>query len=201
MPEAIERPKIFCIGFNKCGTTSLIALLRANRIPSVHLGAMRPWGRLNYARQMHHNKVLGRPILDGIDEAVAYADLSLVERNILIDGGRFFRDFYREYRDAYFILNTRDMEAWVASRFAHKDLADRFCAALRCTREEIGDIWRGQFQAHHREVRRFFKNRGERFLEFNIETDDPQRLADLLAPSYAIDPAHWRRHNETPPAA
>ena len=54
-----------------------------------------------------------------------------------------------------------------------------------------------QFAAHASEVRTHFEEEGGNFLEFNVEEDDPQLIADFLSPDFKVDPRHWAHWNAT----
>ena len=107
-----DQPRIFLIGFNKCGTTSFHDYFKANGIASVH------WRANTLALALHHNRTEGRPLLEGIDHWTAYTDMNCIpgspwgqsnsDSAALIEGCRYFRELHRDYPDALFILNTRD---------------------------------------------------------------------------------------------
>ena len=188
-PETVRRPRVYVIGPNKCGTTSFFKFFRKNGIVTAH------WvyqGR-NLAVTMINNMALGRAPFAGFDEVEAFADLNHIEENqVFIEGARFFREIHRHDPDAYFILNTRDIDNWIASRVNY-GLSKPVARINATTVEAVLDGWRTMFRTHHDEVRAHFAD-NPRFIEFNIETDSIRRVVRLLAPHYALKPKAWGKH-------
>lgn len=191
-----ELPKIFVIGFNKCGTRSLDMMFRASGIRTIHHGSKLLPER-NAALRMNSNIMMGRPILHGMENFTAFSDLCFYSDSVIIESSRLFRAMHREYPDAYFILNVRPVENWLTSRFNNssnnpRDLAQRACSALRCTKEELRGIWRQQHDRHVEDVESYFAaNNTASFLKFDIESDDPIRIRDFLAPHFTIKTEAW----------
>lgn len=189
--------KIFVIGFNKCGTSSLHYFFKNNNLKSLHWGGTDE--KTNSACIIMRNFMLGRNILQGIEQYDAYSDLSFANNNIYIEGSRFYKQFYEQYPDALFILNTRDVGRWVKSRFNHHhgSLVKRSLNVYHCTEDELKALWEAQFLQHNAEVRKFFAETGGNFLEFNIESDPLEKLLEFLKPIGDFDPEHWIQANQT----
>lgn len=195
-PGRKPKPKIFAIGFNKCGTASLAQLLAKNGIRTVHWVYRRQDETVNIALAIHHNIAVGRRALAGVDNFTGYTDLNYITDEVIIEACRYYPAIYQNNRQAYYILNTRNVDRWIRSRFGHGNFAARYAKALGCPDDEsLAALWRHQFERHHEEVRAFFARRPSKFLEFDIEADDPQKLADFLAPHHPIDIAHWVNRN------
>lgn len=182
--------KIFQIGFNKCGTTSLAQFFTKNGIRTAHYSQ----GRL--AKRLYLNLTSGSPILSGLEKIIAFTDMEEPNENIF--GHRFFKEMYAEYPDAYFILNTRKKINWIKSRFHHKSgslvriMKDKF----NLSDEEIARYWSLEWDAHHAEVKHFFKNRGTLLL-YDIESDQPEKICNFLRNDYHCDASLWGHHNAT----
>jgi len=192
-------PKVFCIGLNKTGTTSLHVLFRRSNLKSVHFGAQ---NRPNLAQCMFTNRELGRRLLVGYEDFTCFSDMNFLSRALYIDGNRLFRDLDREYPGSYFILSTRDRENWIKSRSQHQipgkpSLMERFKKATGLNEDEVAELWCRQWQRHHAEVLAHFEGRDD-FMLFDIERDDPQKIADFLSPLATIDTRHWGKRNATP---
>lgn len=190
------RPRIFCVGLNKCGTTSLHELFRASGIPSVSAGhaRMRP-----VAQTMFSNLSAHRPLLTGIERFTAFSDLNFLSRRVYLDAHVLFARLDAEYPGSRFVLNTRPKDGWLASRRKHVSPAgmtfvERFAAAFDCGEDEVVAIWSDQWDRHHAAVRAHFAGQDERFLEFDITSDDPAKLAAFLRP-HEVDPRAWGQHN------
>ena len=188
-----SRFRIFLIGFNRCGTTSFHQFFRANQIRSVH------WYGNELARCLQRNcRLRFLQPLHGIDRWTAYCDLiavpgspwdsSFAYRGRLIEANRFFPQLHRTYPNSLFILNTRDPEAWINSRFQHDQ--GRFAEVYRrdvaglgfSTDAELRAFWLQQWHVHHQAVRTYFKEQTDAlFLEFHLDRSDPAQLVDHLS--------------------
>ncbi|MEM6933001.1 MAG: sulfotransferase [Pseudomonadota bacterium] len=191
--------RIFVVGLNKSGTTSLHLLFKRSRISSLHFRAP---GVGNAALRLMNNIGTGRPLLHGMDQFTAYSDFSYADRRIYIEGARFFRQFHAEYPDAWFILNMRDETNWLNSRLNHMNgsLRDRAMAVYGVDQTGLITLWRQQYRTHAEEVRTYFAGH-HRFIEFHIERDPIGRLVRFLGPAVSIDPKHWGQHNQSGLAA
>jgi len=198
-----SRFRIFLIGFNRCGTTSFHQFFQSNQISSVH------WYGNILARCLQRNCRLPFVLpLQGIDHWTAYSDLIAVPgtpwesatsyRGPLIEANRFFPQLHRTYPNSLFILNTRDPEAWIASRLQHDQ--GRFAEAYRravfdqgiATDNQLKALWLQQWNEHHQAVRRYFHAHPDAyFLEFHLDRSDPDRLMDHLAPHYPLQCASF----------
>lgn len=190
----MSRPPILVIGFNRAGTTSLHRLFKRSGIRSAHW--THPDGR-NLAITMVNNIALGLRPLARMEDVSAFSDMSHVGANIAIEGARFFRALHAAYPQAYFILNTRPLEDWIASRLAHSGgrFLERYAAATAMKPERVLSHWRAYHQRHQDEVMEHFAA-NPRFLRFDITRDDPALIRDLVAPDYEIDTAHWGVSNQ-----
>lgn len=192
-------PKIFVIGPNKCGTTSLHRLFLGSKINALHNVYYEAKHRRNAALRVFDNISLGRKPVAGMDEFIAFSDLNIDGRFVSIDMGMFFRIFHAAYPDAYFILNTRPVEKWIRSRCNAVDgkLVQDAMHATGSTEEEVISGWEKSFFAHGESVRSYFKD-NPRFIEFDIESDDIQLIKTLLSDHYDIDNQEWGQRNKSP---
>lgn len=186
-------PKIILIGLNRCATTSFHRLFQDSGIPSVH------WADEqgdNLALRMVTNIAMGRKPLDGFGAVRAYTDISFVNARFMLDGTRFFRELYAAYPDAYFLLNTRDADDWIASRARHSNggYLQRCCKANDQTADQVKQGWRRMYDVHHAEVQDYFAA-NPRFLRFDIDRDNAQAVADWLSPDFDVNIAHWGHYN------
>lgn len=199
MSEA-PKDRVIFIGLNKCGTSSMHYFCQKSGMSAVH---WKFYDRKFIALVMLNNIALGRRPFEGYEHRQVFSDLSYADTQLYVEGVRFFRELHAAYPDAYFILNTRSLDRWIASRSAHEtedgSLLARVQAATDLSEDEIVADWRRLFETHHTEVRAHFAGY-DRFLEFNIETDAPERLVDFLAPVHKLDLKNWIRRNKTAPA-
>lgn len=196
MPAKSPSPKVFIIGFNKCGTSSFHQLFAGSGLRSVH------WqinDKRYLANVMFGNKFLSLPILHGIDRYDCYSDMSFLTDNVYLEANLLFRELHAEYPDALFVLNTRNRDRWVRSRLQHwgETYIARFRKFLAMEQPEIVGIWERQWDLHHAAVRDHFGG-NDRFLEFDIETDDADRLGRFLnGHGVPVDMGKWTHRNKT----
>ncbi len=195
--------RIFLISFNKCGTSSFHSLFASNSIASCHHHHGSNDRANSLAVNMFKNFMLVRDPLTNIDGFTAYTDIAYYADDMFYEGGRLYAYLHAHYPDSYFILATRDVDDWVVSRLSHGGgtLVPRAASALGdISHQEVAALWKQQFLDHNAEVRDYFGRHHEaRFLEFDLEKDDPGRIADFLADDFAINPAHWSQRNPTSP--
>ena len=176
--------KIFQIGFNRCGTLTMHGYLRANGVRSVHYDN----GKL--AQRMFRNLRQGKDILSGYDYD-AFFDMEWNGPDEILEGYKLYPQLAARYPDAVFILNTRDREDWIRSRFLHGQgrRPARHKAVLGLSSdEELAERWRREWEAHHSNVVEFFAGKPHRFFVCDIRTDLPDLLDDML-PEYKLDSA------------
>jgi hypothetical protein len=166
--------KIFQIGFNKCGTTSLHKMFIDSGLKSVH------WDGGNIAKKIDSNIKQNKPPLDGVDNYDCYTDIENVETNTfpLIN---YYELLDKAYPNSLFILNTRPLDNWIQSRLNHQggEYANTFKKVLGVdTNEELVKIWTEQWDGHHNKAIDYFKN-CDNFIIFDIETEG-DKLTDFL---------------------
>lgn len=175
--------KIFLVGFNKCGTSSIHHYFVANGIRSVH------WDKGELARRIFRNMTNGNSLLAGYENFDAFTDMEFLDRGgaCYLEAYKLFPYLAAEYPDAAFILNTRDREDWIRSRFRQPNYAARARKYYRArSNEQLAEIWRADWDGHHRRVTDFFAPGSFRFAVCRIETDLPHLLNKAL-PEYKFD--------------
>ena len=189
-PNGLPRMKIFQIGFNKCGTSTLHRYLRANGVKSIH------WDEGRIAQRMFANLANGDNLLTGYECFDAFTDMEYLDRaGTYLEGYKLFPYLAEQYPGAVFILNTRDREAWIRSRFAWRgDYADRHRSHFNVNSDEqLTNLWRAEWDRHHRRVIDYFAGRSCRFFVCRIETDLPHLLNEKL-PEYRLDSNLYELH-------
>lgn len=163
--------KVFQIGFNKCGTTSLAVFFREN-------GMVCP--------KSAHNWQLLRKNIDSKSDPV---------KGLTDDKGRpmqgffdmtfdLFKEFkyiYTHYPDAIYILNTRNIDDWIKSRLNHNHgrFLERSMKSLNLDKDGVVEYWKKEWTEHHDEVRTFFDNKSN-FYEFNIDNYDMKHFCSFI---------------------
>lgn len=170
-------PKIFCIGLNKTGTSSLHHALKILGIKSIHF--KNDIGE-NIKDMIAQNHDTNQYLLKGIEEYEAYLDWSHPSTNNL------FKEFDKLHPGSKFIFTTRSMDSWLKSIEKHVKRTPN----LKQLRKENPDnlwlsfdteFWIKTYQSHHKDVYDYFKSREEDLLVFDITNGDRwEKLCDFL---------------------
>ncbi|WP_300440595.1 sulfotransferase family protein [uncultured Mameliella sp.] len=166
------RPRVFCVGFQKTGTTSLqYALSRLG----YRVGGVFPVKDLDRREQMFERAMELLPQFD------AFADNPWC---------LYYKEFDEAFPGSKFILTTRDPEKWYNSACRH--FGDRWSQMhewIYGVPVPIGnkDAWIGRLLSHQEEVRDHFADRPQDFIEFDVSRGDGWtelcRLLDKKIPS------------------
>lgn len=183
-PLPLAGRKVFCVGFNKSGTTTLHRIfIDQVGITSDHNPKWTYWS---------HTR--DRAMLD--------------RRQAFSDGGcASVRNLDEMYPDALFVLNTRPLRNWVLSR--HKAVARSRAAAQwaltkyvplgflsRALNRWVLDNspramarWVAIRNSYHRHVMEYFQGREDKLLVLDIEDPDaPRRLSEFLGLDRTLQP-------------
>jgi hypothetical protein len=203
-------PRIFLIGFNKCGTTSFHKLFLANGLSSVH------WRANTLAMTIHRHRQQNHwPVLDGLDHWTAYTDMiclpgtpwnhSNSSDQPVIEACRYFRELHYSYPNSLFILNSRDPERWVESRLRHDDgrFAQAYLQAMRPEgiddKSALRKRWLKDWDDHHSDVRGYFETTAaDQFLFFRLGSTPSGELASFLGRYFSLPSPQLPHHHKTP---
>ena len=184
--------KIFQIGFNRCGTSSLHEFFLANGINSIH------WDGGRLAQAIIGNKAANRPLLTGYESFKCFTDIENVDLNLFPHVSH-YKDLDKAYPDSKFILNTRNVDAWIESRMnwlvrgvPYKDIFKRNNGVN--DDDALREIWRNQYLQHRADVIDYFKDRPDDLLVFDIE-NEPAKLAEFFKPYFEIRSAAMPKVN------
>jgi hypothetical protein len=147
------------------------------------------WDKGRLAKTVFQNLVDARPLLSGYEEFSVFSDMESISKDFGFEAFKLYRYFSVEYPDSIFILNTRNVDAWIKSRLAHGGggYATKWKRILNvATDDELISCWRRDWERHHENVERYFAGGQYRFLKFDIETDSPALLNAAL-PEYQLD--------------
>jgi hypothetical protein len=170
---------IFGIGLNKTGTTSLTHALRMLGFEALHHRD----GVEEAMQRAHHE---GVPLLSYAPRADAYLDYRAVEA--------WFDVLDQQYPRSRFILTTRDLEGWLASRKKHvlRNQARAESGVYRGEWLRVDlEAWRREWYSHHDRVRSYFADR-QSLLEMDVSAGDGW---DVLTPFLGVpepeEPFPW----------
>jgi hypothetical protein len=173
--------KIFQIGFNRCGTTSLYNLFRKSGIPSVH------WDRGRLAARMKFNYEHNRPILIGYERFRFFSDMETAPH---IYGYKYYKLLNQQYPNSKFILNIRDRDNWILSRLRFsKKYFNSHMSHYNLSLPEIINLWCEEWDNHINDVTHYFKGK-ENLLVFNIEEDNIESVLSFL-PKEKLNKKFW----------
>jgi hypothetical protein len=188
--------RIFQIGLNRCGTTSLYELFKSSGIPSLH------WDSGRIARSFFSRMERKEdPFLD-YPENVFFSDMMAIviaEKKIL-EAHKHFDYIFEFYPDSYYTLNTRSCENWLKSRWNHLETRERYRECTGLERAGLMDLWRRDWHEHHAQVQDFFSRKGGKLAVFDIERDPAEKLARFVAADFRVDPSFYGRHNPSGPS-
>ena len=203
------KPKIFIIGFNKTGTRSLHYFFKNNGLKSVH------WDNAQLTKCFERNIALGNPLLDcgvvhntkvnspGVyDEMVVISDMtnSITCR----DAKDYYKRLDKDYPGSKFILNVRDVDSWIVSRYEHMNgqnihehlefygLSDTLSG-----HKTLKKIYMKMHEDYHRDTLRYFKNRDDDFLLFDLKNDNIDHVISFLKDDYKLDSEHYNHMGKT----
>lgn len=157
MPKTCNR--IFNIGLNRAGTTSITEALCTLGVRAVH---HKHDGTRLYDI-LRANLLARRPALHGLAMYDAFSDFA---------GREFYRILDRQYPYSKFILTTRELESWLDSRERKvaKNLAStEYHYSFRAVDREGWTTHRARYLA---ELERYFEKRPGDFLVINIPAGD-----------------------------
>ena len=173
-------PRIFQIGFNRCGTTSLHLFFEQNGLRSIH------WGRGSLAAGIEASRIEGKPLLTYVDGFQVYCDMEFMREDHAgkhisrrpfrrlyealgqdriskpIYAYTYFAELDRQYPGSRFILNTREVEGWIRSRRSFLDIGYRFCShgdGAHESQEGLEGCWRHHWKYHVSSVREYFSDK------------------------------------------
>jgi hypothetical protein len=186
---------IFQIGFNKCGTRSLYNFFSKNGIPSLH------WEKGQIARSMFKNSRQGKKLISSCYRKINFfSDMEDINNNSLCYVAQdLFKKLAEQYPNAYFILNTRNKEKWIQSRINHRNYLKKVVNILNITPEQVINKWGNDWDNHLANVRSFFKDTPDRLVEYNIETEDINKISAFLknAEGLTLQNRHYVKFGKT----
>ena len=125
---------------------------------------------------------------------------------------RWFEILDKQYPNSVYILNVRDLQRWISSRAkwetllldnkrVYAEMTDdpKYKDFKNIDDEFIFDLWREDWTQHIEFSRQYFDGY-DKFLEFNIDYDNSDKLKSFLSDKCDfghLDMSHWRKYNET----
>jgi hypothetical protein len=175
--------KIFQIGFNKCGTTSIHNFFLQNGLKSIH------WDNTNLAKTIKNNSDNNQPLLSGYEQYDCFTDMESLGDHFYIYLTH-YKELDKQYPNSKFILNVRDKEKWIKSRMKHNNYLEYFRRNTGLNTDGVINLWHNQWDNHISDVLEYFSDRNDDLLHFNIETENEKfvyymkNLIDIKNPKF-----------------
>ncbi|MEO0420084.1 MAG: sulfotransferase family protein [Pseudomonadota bacterium] len=159
--DGTARPKVFCIGFQKTGTSSLREALT----------------QLGY----RVTGVFGRDTpLEELRETFVQRGLRIAQEFDAVEDMPWplmFKELDQSFPDAKFVLTVRDTDEWYGSIAGHFGANPYHIQKLTYGEDHPAPVgheqrYREVFEAHNAAVREYFSDRPNDFLEFSVERGD-----------------------------
>jgi SAM-dependent methyltransferase len=181
-----DRPRIFGIGLNKTGTSSLHEALRTLGYESLH------WGGPEVHHKVKAALDAGVPMLTHLDQRYdAFSDIGLLSRRFALAD--------RQYPGSRFILTVRPVDEWIDSRRRHVENNIRRKAAgeYNGTFLEVDlDKWMIEWELHMERAHRYFRGRDD-FIEIDITHDAHWGpICKLLGVPEPETPFPWKNYDK-----
>lgn len=191
--ESRKFNKIFQIGFNKCGTTSIHKFFKENGLSSIH------WDRGYLARTIKSNVDAKRDILFGYDKWDCFTDMEDVSKDIFVYT-QYFKELDRQYPNSKFMLNIRPVEKWLKSRENHGrgTYIEIYMKNWGMTHEEVIKRWMRGWNEHISTVKEYFKNRPNDLCVFDIETES-DKFVEYMDSLMELKTKEFGQYNITTP--
>lgn len=145
--RSMNYEKIFVIGFNKCATTTIHHLFKKNNLKSYHQGTK-------------YKEVKWKTL---IDDYKCFSDIKFTPKLV--------KELHQTYPNALFILNTRNINKWIISRFEHGQRAfkkgrasDYYPPSL-----ELIQKWKCEREKFYQWVMKYFKKCPDRLFVVDID--------------------------------
>lgn len=185
------KKKIFVIGFNKTGTSTLCNYFYRNNIQSIH------WDDGKIAEKMKDNYKKGLKILSGYEDFIFFSDMEDYI-NLNYAHKTYFKELDKDYPDSKFILNIRNVDNWIRSRNNHwnGEYTNYICNKLNLTKEELNKKWKKEFYEHKKNVIDYFADKPGKLLIFDIEKDKPEKINDFF-PELKLNKEFYEQINKT----
>jgi len=166
--------RVFCIGFQKTGTSSLE---RALIILGYKVVNTKYWHRYMWIKNLHKPKSrenLLRSLFDSKFDAAADNPFPMC-----------FRELDRLYPDAKFVLSVREESNWIksAQNHFHKNptpMLDYVYCKYKTDPIVDEELWINTYRQHNKDVLAHFKDQPDRLLIMKTEEFDFESLAIFL---------------------
>ena len=181
----MTRSRVFQIGFNKTGTSSLARFFRKNGFKVAGSEIVLP---------VHSNIQEQRDPFHDISFDLAQ---DLEDHKLGIYIYEYFEMINDYYPNGKFILTTRGCETWISSRLSHNGGRYVRRALRRLDLHDVDvlcDFWRREFYHYHAKVLEHFSGKSNFYIH-SLETINVEKLLDFLEPDFIFKDRTYPHRN------
>jgi hypothetical protein len=111
---------------------------------------------------------------------------------------KYFEQLFTEYKNSYFILNTRNKNDWLKSRSQHKKglLLNLSKNQFGLNEKQTLSLWSLEWDHHHKKVENFFKGK-KNFIKFDLNNDPIESLIEFVQPDFKLNKDYWKQINKS----
>tara|TARA_R110001606_G_scaffold327262_1_gene474102 strand:+ start:23759 stop:24469 length:711 start_codon:yes stop_codon:yes gene_type:complete len=191
--------KIFIIGPNRCATTSFHRFFHRNGLRALHCRI----GSMYLAKEIRDRLGDDEALKAFLSQWTVFSDFVYLTNEEHYEAHGLYETYARLFPEAYFILNDRDVERWIASRLSFKDdFLERYLSVHGGTAEDAEARWREEFSQHREAALAFFAG-NPRFAHVQIGQQtqagniiDP--AIEMIRPHFKLDASLWESSNASP---
>lgn len=183
---SLDRARVFGIGLNKTGTSSLRDALEMLGYKSLHGGRL-------------ETMVLAQKAIDEGKPMLSYLDPDLEAFTDVFGLTYYFFLADVQYPGARFILTLRDLDVWLDSRRRHVEKNQQLKDAGEYRGEFVNvniDAWATEYRRHEAVVRAYFADRPGDLLAFDLSTEGWEPLCEFLGQPVPDEPFPWANQFE-----
>jgi hypothetical protein len=176
-----NNPKVFLIGFVRCGAKSISNLFKKSGYSccdwSIHKGDLGRSMYFNFSQctNLIHDKYKNYTLYSDMDDIYGNRDFPCY-------GYRFYKTLEQTYPNAKFILNTRPLDQWIEinrknKRGSYFRFHKKICGF---SDHELFLYWSEHYKNHTEDVKNYFFNKSNKLLVFDISKDDPRKIVNFF---------------------
>ena len=184
--------KIFVIGFNKTGTKTINEFFKLSGVPSLH------WGKGAIAIMMKNRYKKGLKLLNEkyYNNYILFSDMEY-HMDLNYAHVTYYKILEKQYPEAKFILNIRNVDNWIRSRNNHLNgkYASDLMKLYKLNMSQLNEKWRQEFEEHIDDVKSYFSDKIGKLVVYDIENDDVDKLINFF-PEYKLDIKNYKHYNK-----
>lgn len=171
-------PKVFEIGFNKCGTRSFCQFLNNHRMRAAH------WEEGALAQSLLRAIHSGTKPFEEFRDFQVFSDIMLANERTWVEGRVFFRELDEWFPGSIFVAIKRDRESWITSRKNHANgkLLRNYCKFFEVDESVALNDWRVAWDSHWRQLDEYFRGgyTSSSFVVIDLDRPESSGLSEVI---------------------